>query len=710
MQGFELLADIALGLVGHGSFDDRMNHALQSMGRYLGVSRTYVFLDSPDGSAVNNTHEWCAQGIKSQKEKLQGFKYSTIPSWRGMLEQQGRILATDINQLPPDIVSSLAPQGIKSILVIPLFIRNEIVGFIGFDQCGNGRGWDVEELSILRTAAGIVSTVLERDADRKRLEDSETNFRQFFNTIDDLIVVADSEGRLVYANVAVSRALGYSFEELLGMPLLEMHPEDRREEAARIVDEMIKRERDTCPLELVRKDGTRFPVETRVWFGQWDGKDCLFGISKDLSEKEAQLQMLARFFNENPMPMALSAVSDSRFTDVNAAFLEKLGYTRMEIIGRTSNDLGLFINPSQRNHLGRQLLQDGRIRDAEVEVRRKDGKILQGLFYGGIVNNQGVELLLTVMVDITEQVELRDRLEAQRRRLRNIIDSTRLGTWEWNIPSGQTTFNGRWASMLGYGLAELEPTSIETWKRLTLPADIEISDKLLSGHFSGETEYYEFEGRMRHKDGHLVWVLDRGKVIERDEAGAPVRMFGTHQDITEKKEMEEKIKELSIRDPLTGIYNRRHLIERLDTLVAEFSRRGNGFCVSMMDLDNFKEINDHYGHAVGDEVLCGFTGMAGASIRPYDILGRVGGEEFVLLSIDANALDIKSLMQRIMDDLRGRIFTYDGEAIKYSFSCGIADSKEFSRNSVSTEALLALADKRLYQAKASGRNCWVGPE
>jgi PAS domain S-box-containing protein len=545
LQGSELLAEIALGLVGQGSFDDRMNHALQSMGRYLGVSRAYIFLDTPDGSASNNTHEWCAQGIKSQRDHLQGVEYSTIPSWRGMLALQGRILASDIAQLPMDIAVSLAPQGIHSILVMPLHIRNKITGFIGFDQCGGNRGWDVEELSILRTISGIVSTVLERDADRKLLADSEANFRQFFNTIDDLIVVADADARLVYANDAVSRILGYSAEELKNMPLLEMHPVERRDEAKRIIDEMLRGDRDTCPLELVCKDGTNIPVETRVWFGRWDGKDCLFGLSKDLSEKEAQLQMLARLFNENPMPMALSDISDNRFIDINDAFIEKLGYSRVEIVGKTSNELGLFVNPSQRRHLSQLLLQEGRLREAEVQVRRKDGKVLEGLFSGGIVDNQGSKNLLTVMIDITEQVELRDRLEYQRRRLKNIIDSTRLGTWEWDILSGQTVFNERWASMLGYGLVELEPTSIETWKQLIVPDDFALSETLLSKHFAGETDYYEFEGRMRPKDGHLVWIQDKGKVIERDKNGTPSRMFGTHQDISDRKAMEERLKDMS---------------------------------------------------------------------------------------------------------------------------------------------------------------------
>lgn len=545
MQSSELLAEVALGLVGHGSLDERMSMALEKIGLHLGVSRAYVFLDRPGNAITDNTHEWCARGVAPQRESLQGIEYAGIPTWRGMLERDGRILSTDISTLARDIRAILEPQDIRSLLVLPLYIQNAMAGFMGFDQCGTNRGWDVQELSVLRTVSSLVSTVMERDLDRELLAASEANFRQFFDTIDDLIVVADPQGRLVYTNDAVQRTLGYPRGELAGMPLLELHPADRREEAAIIVGEMLRRERDTCPLELQRKDGSRFAVETRVWFGPWDGRECLFGISKDLREEQARLQMFTRLFSENPAPMALSGSADGRFEDVNQAFLERLGYQRGEVMGKTGLELGLFVHPAQRKRFGEELAREGRISNVEMDIRCKNGRIVQGLFSGGLVENQGRKLFLTVMIDISEQAELRERLDSKRRRLGNIIESSRLGTWEWNLPTGETIFNERWAGMLGYTLAELEPTTIDTWKRLILPTDFIIAEAHLARHFAGETEFYEFEGRMRHKDGRIVWVLDRGKVIERDGQGKPLRMFGTHQDITDRKELEEKLRKLS---------------------------------------------------------------------------------------------------------------------------------------------------------------------
>jgi PAS domain S-box-containing protein len=135
-------------------------------------------------------------------------------------------------------------------------------------------------------------------------------------------------------------------------------------------------------------------------------------------------------------------------------------------------------------------------------------------------------------------------MELARLRMNGIIEGTNIGTWEWNIETGETIFNSKWAQMIGYTLDELAPISIRTWKALAHPDDLEKSEALLNQHFSGKLPYYNFESRIKHKDGNWVWVLDRGKVITWTDKGKPLMMFGTHQDITERKLDEDKIKSL----------------------------------------------------------------------------------------------------------------------------------------------------------------------
>lgn len=143
--------------------------------------------------------------------------------------------------------------------------------------------------------------------------------------------------------------------------------------------------------------------------------------------------------------------------------------------------------------------------------------------------------------DIGERLRAEADFRAVNERMRNVIDGTRAGTWEWNVQTGETVFNEWWALMVGYTLEELEPVSIETWKRLSHPDDLERALESLKKHFSGETPLYDFESHMLHKDGRWVWVLDRGQVVSRTADGEPLMMFGTHIDITERKRAEEAL-------------------------------------------------------------------------------------------------------------------------------------------------------------------------
>lgn len=129
----------------------------------------------------------------------------------------------------------------------------------------------------------------------------------------------------------------------------------------------------------------------------------------------------------------------------------------------------------------------------------------------------------------------------QNRRLGEILSGTDVGTWEWNVQTGETHFNERWAEMVGYTLEELEPISIQTWLNLVHPSDIEKSNTLLQRNFSGQLNFYECELRMLHKNNYWVWVLDRGKVVEWTDDGRPLRMAGTHYDITQKKHIQNEL-------------------------------------------------------------------------------------------------------------------------------------------------------------------------
>lgn len=180
----------------------------------------------------------------------------------------------------------------------------------------------------------------------------------------------------------------------------------------------------------------------------------------------------------------------------------------------------------------------------EYRVRRDDGTVRHVRATSRpLLDAQGaVTGHVGSVEDITERLLARRAREDERQRLAAIIQGTGAGAWEWNVQTGETRFNERWADIVGLTLAELAPTTIQTWAGLAHPEDVARSNALLQAHFDGALASYECEARMRHREGHWVWVLSRGQLLTRTPQGQPEWMFGTHLDITERKLQQEKLR------------------------------------------------------------------------------------------------------------------------------------------------------------------------
>jgi PAS domain S-box-containing protein len=156
----------------------------------------------------------------------------------------------------------------------------------------------------------------------------------------------------------------------------------------------------------------------------------------------------------------------------------------------------------------------------------------------------GVGLFITLLVSVFYNKKLslaNNQIIDQGKRMEDIIEATQIGTWEWNLETGDIVLNERWAEIVGYTLEELAPVTIDTWSRLAHPDDLEKSEAELQKVFSRQKEFYESEVRMRHKSGKWIWVLDRGRVLKWNSDGKPLQMAGTHADITEQKFYEQSL-------------------------------------------------------------------------------------------------------------------------------------------------------------------------
>lgn len=244
----------------------------------------------------------------------------------------------------------------------------------------------------------------------KKIREQKENFEAAFEAIGDMLVVASLDGRVIHANRATSEKLGYPREKLIQMGVLDLHPPERRQEAERTFSDLVAGRQSVCRIPVLTAEGKQIPAETRAWRGVWNGRECMFGLVKDLSDVVEAQRLFEHLFRHNPAPMGLQTVPDGAFCDVNDAFLAKLGYSKAEVMGRKPSEIGMFPDLERLFEAADALRRNGRIDDWELEVRCKDGRSLHGLFSGELLSVQGKQFYLTIMMDITERKRLEHQL------------------------------------------------------------------------------------------------------------------------------------------------------------------------------------------------------------------------------------------------------------------------------------------------------------
>lgn len=290
-------------------------------------------------------------------------------------------------------------------------------------------------------------------------------------------------------------------------------------------------------------------------------------------------------------------------------------------------------------------------------------------------------------------------LELETERLRFAMAGSGLGFWDWNVVTNEIVVNAEWAEMIGYRAEELDLT-LSTWEKLIHPEDVEQVYADLQAHLEGRTEYYENAHRLRTKAGEWRWILDRGKVFEWTPAGEPLRAAGTHRDIHREKLLEERLKALALRDPLTGLANRRYLESMFGHAVAQAQRSSGELGIVYLDLDGFKPINDRLGHEAGDAVLCEIARRLTDAVRGQDVVARLGGDEFcVLVTQTGETGELVGLGRRILG-LVAKPMALGEETARLGCSIGVA---RFPYHGTTLDGLLKVADDAMYEAKRAGK-------
>ncbi len=314
--------------------------------------------------------------------------------------------------------------------------------------------------------------------------------------------------------------------------------------------------------------------------------------------------------------------------------------------------------------------------------------------------------------DRRERQQAQDDLERTRELLKLAIEGSGIGLWNWHLPSGTMWVNDRCIQMLDYSPTALDFTRSETWGQLIHPNDHDKHLAALAAHLENLTPTFDSEIRLRHRQGHWVWAMERGKVVEWDADGKPQRLSGTLTDITERKRAEEErhqaaaeILHSSLHDALTGLPNRTFLKQRLDLAIQRSCRYPQAqFAVLFLDLDHFKVINDSLGHQAGDDILVAVANTLGGMVRASDMAARLGGDEFVLLLEEVDSFQaVETVAERLLEELQ-KPFLVQGREVFLNASLGIVTSLAHYQDP--TEPLRD-ADIAMYRAKARGRGCFV---
>ncbi len=567
-------------------------------------------------------------------------------------------------------------------------------------------------LSLGLAWASFRATKLRSEAERaeKGRREIQRRFTAFMDHSPALAFMKDAAGRMLYVNRAWSAAFGREPEQVYGRKEEELWP-DTVARSFRATDIALLEE--NLPRQLVQHVpgglyGARDLLVVKFPFSNEAGERFVGGTAIDITEREAALRELEasetryrELFEHNPLPAWVYDCETLEFLTVNEAAVSRYGWTREDFLsGMTLMDV---VRPGNSRFAREEAeaLDRAQGRGGSWRHRTKEGMVLSVDVTSYELEYNRRKARLTLMHDVTDQERLIEELRIGEERWQLALRGAGDALWDWNLATGRVYRSARWCAMLGYKEGEIGDTR-EDFTRLLHPDDGDRVMKAIEDHLARkDTEAFCVEYRLRHRDGNWRWIMDRGQAVW-DQRGTPVRMAGSHTDITERKATESLLTLQARTDALTGVANRREFERQFAEHFRAARLRRQELTVCICDLDRFKDVNDVHGHAAGDRVLISFAGILRANLRPTDLLARIGGDEFVMSLPETASEEAIAMVEKMRRSLRSSEFDAAGEGVFHvTCSFGIAALRPDHSGS---EELLADADRRLYDAKGSGRD------
>jgi len=553
---------------------------------------------------------------------------------------------------------------------------------------------------------------------------SEELYQLLFNYSNDAMFVSlrvegeNMPGKFIEVNDTACLWLGYTRAELLQMTPLDISaplstlPENM---------EVLAKNRQALHVEVhITKAGREIPVEISTKVFELNGRQFNLSIARNVTERrqaETALRASEEQFHalvSNSLDGILLTQPDGQIFSANPAMCKLLGRTEEEIkqLGRAgiidTTDPRLAAALAERQRTGKFV--------GELTFVRNDGSRFPVEITSQIYVAGGQQRTSMFVRDITERKQAEEALQVSETRYRRLFETAQDGILILDAESGQVLdVNPFLLKLLGYshemlvgrelwefGLFKDIIASREAFLELQAKKYIRYENLPLETS-DGRRANVEFISNV-YLEGHTkVIQCNIRDITERKQAETQLDDANQklEEELSQITALQENLRELSIHDSLTGLYNRRYLDETTERELSRAKRENYPVSVMMIDIDHFKDFNDSYGHKAGDAVLIAFSSLLQANIRQGDIACRYGGDEFVLILPGAQLQDAENRAEKIRKQLNSLSVKHETVDLIVKISLGLAI---YPWHGSTVDEIIRAADTALYEAKQSGRD------
>ncbi len=550
---------------------------------------------------------------------------------------------------------------------------------------------------------GISRDITERKKTEDLLLKSESIYKNVLSSALDGFMIISMQGTIIDVNKAYAELSGYEKHELRGLNINHLDASQSRQFTLKQAQQIIQNRGERYTSCHKHKDGHLIEVEINItYWGEEGGKFFIF--IKDITERIAAEKKLLqseskfrRIFETTPTIAVQGYNKERKVIYWNKASEALYGYSSQEAMGRQLEELIIPEEMKENviNDVDHWLETGVAMPASELTLKHASGSPVTVFSSHAMITGTNDEIeMYCIDIDLSAQKKAEDQANT----LSQALEQSPISVVLTNTKGVIEYVNGTFSRITGYQLDEVKGQHTRILKSgKTRKSQYQaLWSAITSGQaWQGELQNKKKNGEIFWEHAHIAPVMDTNGEIKH--------YLAVKQDITQHKKQEEQILYQAHYDSLTGLPNRFLSLDRLAQMLKDAHRNNDKVAVLFLDIDDFKKVNDTLGHQIGDELLIQASSRLKRILRESDVVGRLGGDEFiVLLSHIEDSSDISLLAQKLLDEFRDT-FIIENRELAATISIGIAI---YPTDSLSPEELLRQADSAMYHSKEQGRNTY----